>query len=45
MLRSMPINVSSSMRAAGSFKKMPCSLLVVVHEPGFFTPRYHMQKC
>ena len=34
-----PISVRSSMRAAESFKKMPCSLLVVVQDPGFFTPR------
>ena len=39
MCRFSPISVNSSMRAAASFRKMPCSLLVVVHEPGFFTPR------
>jgi len=37
--RFMPISVSSSMRAAASIRNKPCSLLVVVHEPGFFTPR------
>ena len=37
--RFRPISVSSSMRAAASSRNRPCSLLVVVHEPGFFTPR------
>jgi hypothetical protein len=33
------MSVKSSDRVAALFMKEPCSLLVVVHEPGFLTPR------
>ena len=39
MARGIPISVRSSIRAAGSSRKQPRSRLVVVQEPGFFTPR------
>ena len=37
--RGMPMRVSNSILAAESFRNTPRNALVVVHEPGFFTPR------